>query len=256
MKLLVVAQRKDLKDLITYHLNPIGFEILYYSDPIKVMDSIEDIQPDMLLFNAVDFPRHWKPVLSLLRERLTKEQAVFVILAKNPPFEEAVKATYLGANGIIDANLPEKQQMQRLEELYRRYGSLKDKRRFHRLIPTQADSLKLLILAIITGSIVEISIKGASFLPDDPSLTVDLRRDDPLQHCTLSVDDEPISVSARVTRNEETIGLQFKSFETGGHHVLFQYIQNRSQRELQSAAKSAPRGGRRSSGSQATAGAS
>ena len=245
MKLLVVARRKELKDLIAYHLNPIGFEILYYSEPIKIVDSLEEIQPDMLLFNAVDFPRHWKPILTLLRERLSKEQAVFVILAKNPPFEEAAKATYLGANGIIDANLPEKKQMQRLEELYRRYGALKDKRRFHRLIPTQADNLKLLFshprtLAIITGSLVEISIKGASFFPDDPSLTADLRRDDPLRHCTLSVAGELISVDARVTRNEDTIGLQFKSFETGGHHKLFHYIQNRSQRELESAAQAPP----------------
>jgi DNA-binding response OmpR family regulator len=246
MKLLVVAQRKDLKDIISYHLNPVGFEILYFSEPIKVVDSIDDIQPDMVLFNAVDFPRHWKPILKLLRERLTKEQAVFVILAKDPPYEEAAKATYLGANGIIDANLPEKQQMQRLEELYRRYRSLKDKRRFHRLIPTQGDNLKLVFshprtLAIITGSLVEISIKGASFYPDDSSLTADLRRDDTLQHCTLSVDYEPISVNARVTRNEDTIGLQFKSFETGGHHKLFHYIKNRTQRELESAAQSVPR---------------
>ncbi|MBN2553838.1 MAG: hypothetical protein JXB06_13760 [Spirochaetales bacterium] len=245
MKLLVVAQRKNLKDLISYHLNPIGFEILYFSDPVKVVDSIDEIQPDMLLFNAVDFPRHWKPVLKLLREKLTKEQAVFVILARDPPYEEAAKATFLGANGIIDANLPDKQQMQRLGELYRRYGSLKDKRRFHRLIPTAADNLQLLFshprtLAIVTGSLVEISIKGASFLPDDPSLTLDLRRNDMLQNCTLRVDEDRISLEARITRNEETIGLQFKSFETGGHHKLFRYIQDRSRRDLQSAAHSAP----------------
>jgi hypothetical protein len=211
----------------------------------KVVDSIDEIQPDMVLFNAVDFPRHWKPILKLLRERLSKEQAVFVILAKNPPYEEAAKATYLGANGIIDANLPEKKQMQRLEELYRRYGSLKDKRRFQRLIPTQADNLKLVFshprtLAIVTGSLVEISIKGASFYPDDTSLTADLHRDDALAHCTLSVAGEAVAVNARVTRNEDTIGLQFKSFETGGHHKLFHYIQNRTQRELQSAVRSAP----------------
>ena len=247
MKLLVVAQREDLKDLISYHLNPIGFEILYYSDPVKLIDSVEEIQADMVLFNAVDFPRHWKPTLKLLREKLTKEQAVFVILTRDPPFEEAVKASFLGVNGIIDADLPIKQQMQRLEVLYRRYGSLKDKRRFHRLIPTEADDINLLFshprtLAIVTGFLVEISIKGASFRAHDPSLTADLRRNDPLRHCTLSVAGDPIAVNARITRNEETIGLQFKSFETGGHHKLFQYIQNRTQRELQTAARSAPRG--------------
>jgi len=243
MKLLVVARRKDLKDLITYHLNPIGFEVVYFSDPVKVIDSIDELQPDMLLFNAVDFPRHWKPLLKILREKLSKEQAVFVILAKNPPYEEAAKATFLGANGIIDAGLPGKQQMQRLEELYRRYGSLKDKRRFHRLIPTEEDSLKLIFshprtLAIITGTIAEISIKGASFRPHDPSLAADLRRDDALQHCTLKVAEDPISVIARVTRNDDDIGLQFRSFETGGHHKLFEYIQSRSQRELRTALRS------------------
>jgi DNA-binding response OmpR family regulator len=243
MKLLVVARRKDLKDLITYHLNPIGFEIVYYSDPVKVVDSIEDIQPDMLLFNAMDFPRHWKPVLTLLRETLSKEQAVFVILAKNPPYEEAVKATYLGANGIIDANLPEKQQMQRLEELYRRYGSLKDKRRFHRLIPTEADNLKLVFshphsLALITGTLAEISIKGASFRAHDTALITDLRRDDRVEHCTLRVEEDHITLSARITRNDDDIGLQFLSFEPGGHHKLFRYIQNRSQRDLQEAVHS------------------
>jgi hypothetical protein len=245
MKLLVVAQREDLKDLIAYHLNPVGFEILYYSDPVKVIDGIDAIQPDMLLFNAVDFPRHWKPTLKLLREKLSKEQAVFVILAKDPPYDEAAKATFLGANGIIDANLPDKQKMQRLEELYRRYRSLKDKRRFHRLIPTEADSLRLLFshprtLAIVTGALAEISIKGASFRPHDPSLTADLRRDDLLHHCTLGVEDEQISLVARVTRNDEDIGLQFRSFETGGHHKLFEYINNRSQRDLQSALHSSP----------------
>jgi hypothetical protein len=181
--------------------------------------------------------------LSLLREQLTKEQAVFVILAKNPPYEEAAKATFLGANGIIDANLSEKQQMQRLEELYRRYGSLKDKRRFHRLIPTESDKLNLLFshprsLAIITGNLAEISIKGASFRPHDIALITDLRRDDKLQHCTLKVDKDMIALTARVTRNDEDIGLQFLSFEPGGHHKLFHYIQNRSHRDLQSAVQS------------------
>lgn len=38
-------------------------------------------------------------------------------------------------------------------------------------------------------------------------LSSGLRRDDALQHCTLSVTDEPITLNARVTRNEDTIGL-------------------------------------------------
>ena len=59
MKLLVVAQREDLKNLIAYHLKPLGFEIVYYSDPVKLIDNVDELDPDMILFNAVDFPRHW-----------------------------------------------------------------------------------------------------------------------------------------------------------------------------------------------------
>jgi hypothetical protein len=55
------------------------------------------------------------------------------------------------------------------------------------------------------------------------------------------VEDEQIAVAARITRNGEDMGLQFKSFETGGHHKLFEYIKNRSQRELKTAAHSSPR---------------
>ena len=52
MKLLVVAQREDLKDVIAYHLGPIGFEIVYFSDPVKVIDNIDELEPDLLVFNA------------------------------------------------------------------------------------------------------------------------------------------------------------------------------------------------------------
>ena len=246
MKLLVVAQREDLKNLVVYHLNPLGFEIVFYSDPVKVIDNLDEIAPEMVIFNAQDFPRHWKPVLKLLRERRSKEQSVFVILVKDPPFEEAAKASHLGINGIIDAGLSEKQQMHQLEQLYRRYRSMKDKRRFHRVIPSEIDSLTLIFshprtLALVTGSLVEISIRGASFRPYDPSLTADLKRDDLIPTCTLRAGDQLLNISARVTRNKEEIGLQFRSFETGGHHKLFEYIQSRSQRELKTALAAAPR---------------
>lgn len=240
MKLLVVAQREELKNLVAYHLKPVGFEIVYYSDPVKVIDNLDELDPEMVLFSAVDFPRHWKPTLKLLRDRRSKEESVFIILAAHVPFEEAAKASHLGINGIIDARLPEKQQMRQLEELYRRYRSVKDKRKFHRLIPSDVDNLTLLFshprtLAVVSGSLLEISIQGASFRPSDPSQTADLSRGDEIPVCTVKAGEELLNVSARVTRNGEEIGLQFASFEKGGHHKLFQYIQSRSRRELETA---------------------
>jgi hypothetical protein len=237
MKALVVARREDLKERASYHLKPLGIEVLFHSDPVKVIDTIVDLDPDLVLYNGVDFPRHWKPTLKLLRDRRSKEQSVFILLADTPPFEEAAKACHLGVNGLIDAGLDEKQQMLKLEELLRRYQSVKDQRRFHRLVPAPEDRIALIFshprtLGIVTGRLLEVSIQGGSFEPDNPSMTADLRRGQELPLCTLRVGEDIIHLQARVTRNNASIGLQFRSFQTGGHQTLFQYIQARPQREL------------------------
>ncbi len=215
-----------------------GFDVVHYNDPVKAIDNLEELDPEMILYHTGDFPRHWKPLLKLLRQKKAKEETVFILLkGADFPFEEAAKAAYLGINGIIDANLQEKQQVLQLEELFRRYRTIKDQRRFHRLVPDALDKLQLLFthpytLAIITGSLSEVSIKGASFKPSDPLATQDLKRGQEIPVCTLRVGEHVISILCQVTRNNGEMGLQFRSFETGGHHKLFQYIQTRADREL------------------------
>ena len=241
MKLIIIAKNNEIKKLVRYHLKPVGFEIFDFDSPLEVIDILDEISPEMILFHAGDFPREWKPLLKLLRETKKKEDAVFILLKPdNFPFEEAAKANHLGVNGIISANFKEKQQVHQLEELFRRYRSLKDQRRFHRLAPGPQDRLQLMFthphkLSIITGKLIEISIQGASFIPGDPSQTRDLKRGQELPLCSLRVGDDIISLLARVSRNKEEIGLQFYSFETGGHHKLFRYIQSHSERELKKA---------------------
>ena len=241
MKVLIVARNDEFKKLLTYHLKPVGFEIVHYRDPVKAIDNFEELDPQMILFHSQDFPRHWKPLLKLLREKKSKEEAVFILI-KDPDFqiEEAAKASHLGINGMISADLKDKKEIHHLEELFRRYRSLKDKRKFHRLVPKKLDRIQLMFthpysLCIITGSLAEISIQGASFNPVDPFVTSDLKRGQEIPLCSMRVGEDVISLLCRVTRNKREMGLQFKSFETGGHHRLFNYIQSRAERELKNA---------------------
>ena len=240
MKVLIVSASDRAKGQLAYHLKPVGFEIVHYNDPVKAIDNLEELNPELILFQTGDFPRHWKPFLKLLREKKSKEEAVFIIMAGEEfPFEEAAKAAHLGANGIVGTDL-DKKEVQRLEELLRRYRSVKDKRKFHRLVPTQRDRLGFMLthplsLTIVTGRLSDISIQGASFIPTHPALTKDLKKGEEIPACSLRVGQEVISVLCRVTRNRQDIGLQFRSFETGGHHKLFNYIQSHSERELKGA---------------------
>jgi hypothetical protein len=222
-----------------------GFEVLHYQDPVKAIHNLEELDPEVILYSAVDYPRHWKPLLKLLRERRDREECVFILLTEQAPYEEAAKAVHLGVNGIVDAGAPEKQQIHQLEELFRRYRSVSDKRRFHRLLPTAQERLQLVFshprrLSLVTGTLSEISIQGASFQPANPAVVADLRRDDELPLCTLRIGEDVIGLTCRVARNEADMGLQFRSFATGGHHKLFQYIQGRAERELKAATERSP----------------
>lgn len=242
MKLLVVSAEETLKHRLFYHFKPMGFEVLHYQDPVKAIHNLEELDPEVILYSAVDYPRHWKPMLRMLRERRDREECVFILLTEHAPYEEAAKAVHLGVNGIVDAGTPEKQQIHQLEELFRRYRSVSDKRRFHRLLPTAQERLQLVFshprrLSLVTGALSEISIQGASFQPANSAVVADLRRDDELPLCTLRIGDDIIGLSCRVARNEGDMGLQFRSFTTGGHHKLFQYIQGRAERELKAAAE-------------------
>jgi hypothetical protein len=240
MKALIVARDDTLKNLLAYHLKPLGFEILYFSDPVKLLDELDRLEPQMVLASAVDFPRHWKTLVKLLREKRSKEECVFVLLAGTLPFEEAAKAMHLGVNGIISAASGDKQQVRQLAQLYRRYRAVKDQRRFQRLVPASGERLQMVFVhprnsAIITGSLAEISIQGAGFKPADPESTADLRRGEQIPLAVLRVGEDLLSLVCQVCRNRGELGLQFCSFEPGGHHKLFHYIRGRGERQLQEA---------------------
>ncbi len=240
MKALVVARNDALKNLLAYHLKPLGFEVIYFSDPVKALDELDRLEPEMILVSAVDFPRHWKTLAKVLRERRTKEECVFVLLAGSLPFEEAAKATHLGVNGIVGVDLSDKQQVRQLTQLYRRYRTVKDQRRFQRLVLTARERLQLVFVhprnsAIVTGSLSEISVQGAGFKPADPERTADLRRGEEIPLATLRVGEDIVTLACQVSRNRGELGLQFSSFEPGGHHKLFRYIRSQASRELKEA---------------------
>jgi hypothetical protein len=245
MKVLILSQQERLKSLLLQHLKPVGFEIQSGIGPVELIDRLEELDPDMMIVHAGDFPRHWKPLLRVLRQFKGKDQCIFVLLkGMDFSFEEAAKANFLGVNGILDTGLTDKEMVYRLEELFRRYRSLKDQRKFHRLIPTEQDRLQLVFtnpesMSVVTGRLLEISIQGATFRSVDPAMTVGLLRGMELPFCSLRVGDELTSLIGRITHAnpQGEIGLQFKSFATGGHYALFQYIQKRSERDLQKAMK-------------------
>jgi DNA-binding NarL/FixJ family response regulator len=239
MKLLLVAERQETKEHLAFHLPPIGIEIIHYSNPLKAMDNIEEIDPQIVLFSCADFPRHWKPFLKLLRDDKARHESIFILLrTEDFSVQEAAKAVHLEVNGIISESLSSERLVHRLEEILLRYGMIKDRaRKNRRYLPADFDDLEFILthpqnLKVVTGVLDDISLTGARFTPDNPKLTEDLDRGAQIPACSLQVGEAILAVSCKLVRNEKYMGLQFLSFSDSDMGLLKDYLDSRAERAL------------------------
>ncbi len=225
-----------------YHLKPLGFTLEHYADPGRRDRAPRRARSAGHPLQRGGLPPALEAPPKLAREKKPREDLIFLLIApENFEMEDAAKAAHLGVNGILKANLTDKQELYRLEEIIRRYRSVQDKRNFTRLVPQAAGRAGHSPSPTRGGSpssageMREISIQGSSFLPARASAVADLAVGSELKNCSLKVEDQIIAVTCKVTRNREELGFQFLSFEEGGHHALLKYIQSRAERALKSA---------------------
>ena len=241
MVLHLVALHEEFRSLLELHLRPVGLEVRLFSDPAKLAADLEALDPEMILFHAGDFPRHWKALLGLLRATRGKEDAVFILIAgEGFDAEEAAKASHLGVNGIVGTDVTERPGIARLVELLRRHKELQDKRRFTRYVLEDTDRIALAFIhpasgAVICGEVEEASVRGLSFLPNRPECTRDIAVGTPIEHCSLRVGETLLEARCRLMRSGRDLGLQFESLSEGGRAVLQSYLLARPERALKAA---------------------
>ena len=238
MKILLVAAKETTRDTLLQKLQPRGLDLIHYTNPIKAMDNIDEIEPNLVLFSAEDFPRHWKPYLHLLHESVPKEKVSFILLRGDMfPFEEAAKAKHLQVNGIILEKLDDRKEWSHLEELFARYSEMKDGRSDQRYIPRSYDKLEFLFshpntYSLVSGELDDISASGAAFIPDSPELTGDIEMGTPIPQCSLKMEEEIFSFSCTVVRNEQTLGLSFEDVDETIREKITDFIDRYAEREL------------------------
>ena len=246
MKILLVSERDELKGYIRRNFMPRGAEIIHYYNPIKAMDNLDELEPDVVLFSAQDFPRHWKPFLIFLRDSKAREQCVFVILTRDDfDHEEADKAQALQVNGIVHERLQDRRELARLKDLVNRYRDIGDARTERRLVPTAIDRVALvfthpLSLELIAGQVEDLSAAGVSFVPTDRHKTMDIEVGSDVEVCSLRIGDNLISFPASVVRNERSLSLRFHELTDGQRAQIRGYVEGHAQRELDRLAEDEP----------------
>ena len=103
MKALLISDLPRSTDDLQPLFSEYKFDLIHYRSPLKALDNIEEISPNIVLINTRDFPRHWKPITQHIRWDTSREE-IPVILLTPPDFsaDEADKAMFLGVQGIIN----------------------------------------------------------------------------------------------------------------------------------------------------------
>lgn len=79
--------------------------IFAYNSPIKALDNLDEISPDIILWNIVSFPRHWKVFVPFYLTDSTNTAQLILFTDGQPDEKEAEKAEALGVAGIIQTGL-------------------------------------------------------------------------------------------------------------------------------------------------------
>ena len=97
MKALVISDRQEITDFVNPLLMNKSFDLIHYKSILKALDNIEEIQPDIIILSASEFPRHWKTLVGFVQSGIGGNE-VKVYLCDREPLsdEDNKKALELG----------------------------------------------------------------------------------------------------------------------------------------------------------------
>ena len=91
MKALVISERSEIIDFVTPLLKEKGFDLIHYKWIIKALDNIEEIQPDVIVLSAREYPRHWKTLAGFVQSGIGGNNVKMYLYDTEPLSEEDSK---------------------------------------------------------------------------------------------------------------------------------------------------------------------
>lgn len=215
MKIMLISESPSMRPLLEKLFTVQNAEVVHYENPIKAMDNLEEIEPEIVIFATMDFPRHWKPFIIYLRNTFTHHEAVIILITNNDfSTTEEEKAEILEVNAVIPMTANTDETIQRIKSIITRYYQSVDIRGTARYRPTPDDRISFCFtnpytFRIVTGSVQDISAGGMLFEPHIVESTEALDSWAIITAGTLRMGHELFPVKARVVRVSETLALEF-----------------------------------------------
>lgn len=127
MKALVISDRHEIIDYVTPLVKQKGFDLIHYRWIIKALDNIEEIQPDIIVLSAGEYPRHWKTLAGFVQSGIGGND-VKVYLYETSPLskEDEEKAKGLGVLSFIESFSESEEIEKNIEEEFEEEEILED----------------------------------------------------------------------------------------------------------------------------------
>lgn len=212
MKAILIAEEENIFSSIIRFANTYGFDFIHYRSAVKALDNIEEIAPDAIFINAVDFPRHWKVITQHIRWDTSKNDMLILLLV-NSDFTslDADKATKIGVQAIINYENPAAQSNEALRNIFLRYKQIP--KTDVPLLPEEK-ALNFMFTnplndAIITGRIEKLTEHYFDFNPDIPSSVGNIEENQILENCSLKMDQRILKLTCKVLCAKNGLRLAF-----------------------------------------------
>ncbi len=224
--MLVSDVQDESKGLIRF-LKEKSMNMVHYNSPLKALDNLQEIKPDALIIDAVDFPRHWKVLTQYLRYDTSKNDVV-IILVVNSQFSalEVDKALKIGVQGVINVEQPYDVVLKSAKDIFTKYKCLAFRSGNSKSDFASADCSFLFVeptsLSIVTGKVKELQTTSMLFIPD---MKVEgLNAGDILMNCSLKLRDKIITPHCKVLEAENYLNLEFESLSLDDEKIIHEFL--------------------------------
>ena len=224
MKALLISDLPRSTDDLESLFSEYEFALIHYRSPLKALDNIEEISPDIVVINARDFPRHWKPITQHIRWNTSKEDILVIILTPPDfPADDADKAMFLGVQGVITLKetINFKGILDELRMIFNRYN--------YKHIKNLSKNVQFLFTnpiteTIVTGTVKNLTEEGIVFLPDMPANTDNLTADMILDQCSLKIENRSIVPNCKIISNSSVMNLDFADLSDDDKKLITDFL--------------------------------
>lgn len=237
MKALLVVDSDASFALASVYLKPLGFELIRYRSPLKAMDNMDEVDPDAVIVNAEDFPRHWKTVVQFIRSERNKMRTTVVVLKGTAfSYEDAAKAAQIGVDGIASVDLDDPEELDRLQDILGRYRPVTNGRKAKRLRPADRDRVDFICVLpetgrIAAGRVTSLSSTGLAFDPEDSAAFASFPPGARFDECSLRIGAAILSPACELVRGAPQAAFSLSFAESAERESLDAFIVGRPLRE-------------------------